>query len=152
MMSPVKARTGHIVIEGKKDFRELTRVYPEIHKRVVEANRPFLREPDQLLPDILLEENLRDLRGGRKPSGFNRQEAAGMRLIFPIREDRKVEFYVSRPYRCQEVVQLTESISSVLKKSGVKHKVEYDRLPSSVRGGSSGGYAPEAISSSSSSS
>lgn len=143
MMSPVKARTGHIVIEGKKDFRELSRVYPEIHKRVVEANKPFLREPDQLLPEVLLEENLRDIKSGRKPSGFNRQEAAGMRLIFPIREDRKVEFYVSRPYRCQEVVQLTESISTVLRKAGLKHKVEFDRLPSSVRGGSSGGYAAE---------
>ncbi|MDE1819909.1 MAG: hypothetical protein KGJ23_04785 [Euryarchaeota archaeon] len=148
MMAPVKARTGHIVIDGKKDFRELTRVYPEIHRRVVEANRPFLREPDQLMPEILLEENLRDIKSGRKPSGFNRQEAAGMRLIFPIREDRKVEFYVSRPSRCQEVVQLTESISTVLKKAGLKHKVEYDRLPNSVRGGSSGGYSVEPTTSS----
>lgn len=143
MLAPVKARTGHIVIEGKKDYRELSRVYPEIHRKVVEANRPFLREPDVMLPEILLEENLRDIKNGRKPSGFNRQDAGGMRLIFPIREDRKVEFYVGRPARCQEVVQLTESISTTLKKAGVKHKVEYDRLPNSVRGGSTGGYAAE---------
>lgn len=145
MIVPVKARTGHIVIDGRKDFKELSKVYPEIHRKVVEANRPFLREPDQLLPEILLEENLRDLKNGRKPSGFNRQEPGGMRLIFPIREDRKLEFYVGRPARCQEVVQLTESISTVLRKAGLKHTVEYDRLPSSVRGGSSGGYAAEPV-------
>lgn len=143
MMSRVKARTGHIVIEGKKDYRELSKVYPEIHRKVVEANRPFLREPDQLLPEILLEENLRDIKSGRKPIGFNRQDAYGMRLIFPIREDKKVEFYVSRTSRCPEVVQLTESISTVLKKAGVKHRVEYDRLPGSVRGGSAGTNGPE---------
>ncbi len=144
MVAPVKARTGHLVIEGRKDFRELARVYPEIHRRVLEANRPFAKEMDPILPEVLLEENLRDLKGGRKPSGFNRQEVAGLRLVFPIREDHKVEFYVSRPGRCSEVVSLTETLSGVLAKAGFRHQVEYDRtftLPSHP--GISGGYRRE---------
>jgi hypothetical protein len=144
MVAPVKARTGHLVIEGRKDFKELARVYPEIHRRVLEANRPFVKELDPMLPEVLLEENLRDLKGGRKPSGFNRQEVAGLRLVFPIREDHKMEFYVSRSGRCSEVVSLTETLSGVLAKAGFRHQVEYDRaLGLPAHPGISGGYRRE---------
>jgi hypothetical protein len=144
MVTPVKARTGHLVIEGKKDFRVLARVYPEIHRRLLEANQPFTKELDPVLPEVLLDENLRDLKEGRKPSGFNRQEVAGLRLVFPIREDHKLEFYVSRSGRCSEVVSLTESISGVLHKAGLRHQVEYDRnFTFPVRSSISGGYQRE---------
>lgn len=144
MVAPVKARTGHLVIEGRKDFRDFARVYPEIHRRVLEANRPFAKEMDPILPEVLLDENLRDLKGGRKPSGFNRQEVAGLRLVFPIREDHKLEFYVSRSGRCSEVVSLTETLSGVLAKAGFRHQVEYDRtLTGPPHPGISGGYRRE---------
>jgi hypothetical protein len=126
---PVKARSGHIVLEARKSFRDLARIYPEIHKRVVEANRPLSKDADPMLSEIILDENLRDLKSDRKPIGYNRLDAAGLRLIFPIREDKRLEFYVSKPLRCQEVVGLTETISTVLKKAGLKHVVEYDRSP-----------------------
>lgn len=129
MSPPVKARSGHIILENKRTYRDLARVYPEIHKRVIEANRPLSKEADPLLPDVILDENLRDLQSDRKPSGYNRLDASGARLIFPIREDRRLEFYVSRPARCQEVVGLTETISTTLRKAGLKHVVEYDRSP-----------------------
>lgn len=129
MTPPVKARSGHILLEARRGFKDLVRVYPEIHRRVVEANRPFAKENEPLVPEILLEENLRDLRGDRKPNGYNRQDAFGLRLIFPISDERRTEFYFSKPARCQEVVQITEQVSTLLKRRGIKHTVEYDRLP-----------------------
>lgn len=129
MSPPVKARSGHILLDPKRSYRDLVRVYPEIHRRVVEMNRPFMREGDPLLPEVLLDENLRDLKGDRKPVGYNRQDAFGLRLIFPIADERRVEFYFSKPARAQEVVHITEQVSSMLRRRGIRHSVEYDRLP-----------------------
>ncbi len=126
---PVKARSGHILLEAKGRYVDLLKVYPEIHRRVVEANRPFAKEAEPMVPEILLEENLRDLRANRKPAGYNRAEAFGMRLIFPLGDPKRPEFYFSKPLRCQEVVQLTEEVSTLMRRRGVKHTVEYDRLP-----------------------
>ncbi len=129
MTPPVKARSGHIILDARGSYKDLVRAYPEIHKKVVEANRPFLKETEPLLPEVLLEENLRDIRANRKPAGYNRQDAAGMRLVFPIPDEKRAEFYFLKPARCQEIVQITERVSQLLKRRGVKHTVEYDRLP-----------------------
>jgi hypothetical protein len=126
---PVKARSGHILLDPKRHYRDLVRVYPEIHRRVVEMNRPFVREADPLLPEVLLDENLRDLKGDRKPVGYNRQDIFGMRLIFPLADEHRIEMYFAKPSRCQEVVQITEHVSQMLRRRGIKHTVEYDRLP-----------------------
>jgi hypothetical protein len=125
---PVKARSGHILLDAKKCFKDLLRVYPDIHRKIAEANRPFTKETEPMLPEVLLEENLRDLKADRKPAGYNRQDAFGMRLIFPISDGNRTEFYVTKPARCQEVVQVTEQISQLLKRRGIRHNVEYDRL------------------------
>lgn len=129
MTPPVKARSGHIILDARRGYKDLVRIYPEVHRKVLEANRPFMKETDPLLPEVLLEENLRDIRANRKPAGYNRQDAAGMRLIFPIPTDRKAEFYFLKPARCQEIVQITERTSQLLRRRGIKHTVEYDRLP-----------------------
>ncbi len=128
MVPPVKARSGHILLDPKRGYRDLVRVYPEIHRKVVEANRPFAKEADGALPELLLEENLRDLRAGRKPMGYNRPDAIGMKLVFPILDPRRVEFYFTKPIRCQEVVQITEQVSQLLRRRGIRHTVEYDRF------------------------
>lgn len=125
----MKARSGHIILEGRGQFKDLVRAYPDIHRKVVEANRPFVKETEPMLPEVLLEENLRDLRANRKPAGYNRPDAFGMRLIFPITDGRRPEFYFSKPARCQEIVQMTEQVASLLRRRGLKHRVEYDRLP-----------------------
>lgn len=125
----MKARSGHILLDPRRSFKDLVRVYPDIHRKVVAANRPFSKETEPMLPEVLLEENLRDLRADRKPAGYNRQDAFGLRLIFPISEPRHPEFYFSKPARCQEVVQITEQVSQMLRRRGIKHSVEYDRLP-----------------------
>lgn len=129
LAAPVKARSGHILLDARRGYRDLLKVYPEIHRRVIEANRPFMKETEPHLPEVLLEENLRDLKANRKPAGYNRQDAVGLRLMFPIPVDKRPEFYFLKPVRCQEVVQITERVSQLLKRRGLRHTVEYDRLP-----------------------
>lgn len=128
MTPPVKARSGHILLDSRRSFKDLAKVYPEIHRKVAEANRPFSKEPEPMLPEILLEENLRDLRADRKPAGYNRPDAFGLRLVFPIGTSDRPEFYFSKPMRCQEIVQITEQVSQLLRRRGIRHSVEYDRL------------------------
>jgi len=129
MSPPVKARSGHLLLDPHRHYRDLVRVYPEIHRRIVEMNRPFVREADPLLPEVLLDENLRDLKGDRKPVGYNRADPFGLRLIFPVADEQRVELYFTKPTRCQEVVQITEHVSQLLRRRGIRHTVEYDRLP-----------------------
>jgi hypothetical protein len=126
---PVKARSGHIILEARRHYSDLLRAYPEIHRRVAEANRPYAKETEPAIPEVLLEENLRDLKADRKPCGYNRADAFGLRLVFPICDPKRPEFYFSKPLRCQEIVQITEDVSQLLRRRGVRHTVEYDRLP-----------------------
>ena len=135
MTPPVKARSGHIILDSRGRYDGLLKVYADIHRRVVEANRPFAKEAEPLVPEVLLEENLRDIRANRKPCGYNRADAFGMRLVFPLCDLRRPEFYFAKPSRCQEVVQLTEEVSTLLRRRGVRHTVEYDRLPLGAPGG-----------------
>jgi hypothetical protein len=149
MTPPVKARSGHILLDPKRSYKDLVRVYPEIYRKVVEANRPFFKETEPTMPDVMLEENLRDLRADRKPAGYNRPDAFGMRLIFPLVDPKRSEFYFSKPARGQEVVQITEQVSQLLRRRGLKHTVEYDRLQLGTPR-SPPGFPPPSASSSSS--
>jgi len=89
----------------------------------------FLEETQQLPEDmesvdVLVEENLRELRSNRKPEGFNREGA--MRMIFPI--SNQVEFYVYGRGKVLEVARVTESLSRILQKYRLKHTIEWDKL------------------------
>ena len=55
----------------------------------------------------------------------HRPDAFAMRLIFPLTDPRHPEFYFSKPARCQEIVQMTEQVSAMLRRRGIEHTVEY---------------------------
>jgi len=128
-MSPTKAISGHIILGDQYSYKNLLKVYPDIYRKVAESGGAIITPEDTPIVDILLDENLKALKADKKPAGFNRFDAGGVRLIFPIRDDDKIEFYVSKPSRCPEVVGLTESISTMLKKAGLKHTTAYDHTP-----------------------
>jgi hypothetical protein len=128
-MVVLKAFTGHIVMSERYSYKNLSNVYPDIYKKVLEVGGNEGTQEDPTMVEVLLDDNMRAIRSDKKPAGVNRFDIAGVRLIFPIREDKQVEFYVSKQSRCTEVVGLTESISSILKKAGLKHTTTYDRSP-----------------------
>jgi len=120
-----KALSGHIVFREKFRYKDLVPIFDELL-------RTFLAETDQLPdePDILemfLKINQMDLRENRKPEGYNRR--GRMRMVFPIREKQQ-EFYVRANQKSAEVPRVVERLSRILKKAGIPHTVEWDRLQS----------------------
>ena len=119
----MRAHSGHIKFEKKIKYSDLLPIYREIYER-------FLEETDQIpeeepeYADILLEQNLLDLRSNRKPEGYNR--SGTMRLIFPISDE--VEFYLYGRDTDTEVPRVTELVSKMLAKEGLKHTIEWDQM------------------------
>ncbi len=119
----MKAISGHLVLKGKKDYRDVAKVFPDVLTT-------FLQETDQMPEDqdvlkMFIQLNMIELKRNGKPEGYNRK--GRMRLIFPL---TRKEFYVRGMTRSSEVVRVTEKISRILSKGGVDHEVEWNALSS----------------------
>jgi hypothetical protein len=118
---PVKAETGHIIFNPGFRYRQLKDIFPELMT-------VFLQESDQMpeekeILSMFIEINMMDLRANRKPEGYNRK--GRMRLIFPI--GRK-EMYIAGNSSSTEIVRVTEKLSKMLQKKGIKNTVEWDQF------------------------
>ncbi len=119
----MKAQTGHIVFKGAFKYKNLSKSFEELLK-------VFLQETDQM-PDeeeilqMFIRLNLMDLNKNRKPEGYNRR--GRMRLVFPLTDGKK-EMYVRADVKTAQVIRVTEQLSRVLKKAGISHSIDYDRL------------------------
>jgi len=90
----------------------------------------FLEETNQMPAEkenaeVLIEENLRDLKKNRKPEGHNRE--GFMRMIFPI-VPKGVQFYIYTRVKTTETVRAAETLSRILTKHRLKHTVEWDKM------------------------
>lgn len=119
----MRAQSGHIRFDKKVKYSDILPIYRDVFER-------FLEETDQIPEDepeyteVLVEQNLLDLRNNRKPEGYNR--SGSMRMMFPISDD--VELYFYGRGNDSEVPRITELVSKMLKKEGLKHEVEWDRM------------------------
>ena len=119
----MKVRSGHLVFDRKVTFRQLLPVFRPMFLKFLEETQQFPEDPESL--EVLLEENLRDLRRNRKPEGYNREGT--MRLVFPITAKR-IEMYVYSKTRTTDVPRVVEVMSRMLQKAKVKHAIEWDKL------------------------
>ena len=118
----MRARSGHFKFDRKVTWKSLVPAFRPMLLKFLEEAQQFPEDPEIL--EILVEENLRDLRKNRKPEGYNRDGV--MRLIFPI--SKSVEFYVYGRGKMIEVARVAEQLSRVLQKHRLKHTIEWDRL------------------------
>lgn len=124
----MKAESGHIVFKEKFKYKDLQGCFNELM-------RVFLEETDQM-PDedeilqMFLRINMMDIEKNRKPEGYNRR--GRMRLVFPLTRGRK-QFYVRADSKTAETVRITERLSKILKKAGVPHTVEWDKLQATAQ-------------------
>ena len=121
-MSVIKAQSGHIVFGPKFKWKVLSPVFDDVL-------RNFLRESGQMPPEediirMFVKLNLIDLEKNRKPEGWNRR--GRVRMVFPITD--QPQMYLRASLKSAEVVRITESISAMLKKAKIAHKVKYDDL------------------------
>ena len=119
----MKAESGHIVFKEKFRYKDLQGCFEDMMK-------VFLEETDQM-PDedevlqMFLKINMMDIEKNRKPEGYNRR--GRMKMIFPLTKGRK-QFYIRADSKTAEVVKVTERLSRILKKGGVPHTVDWDKL------------------------
>ncbi|TLZ70802.1 MAG: hypothetical protein E6K06_07355 [Methanobacteriota archaeon] len=118
----MRSRSGHIKFDKKVKWKNLAPAFRPLFLKFLEETQQMPEDAESL--DVLLEENLRDLRSNRKPEGYNRD--AVMRMIFPI--SNQVEFYVYGRGKTIEVARVTEQLSRVLQKYRLKHTIEWDQL------------------------
>jgi len=118
----MRARSGHFKFDRKVTWKSLVPAFRPLLLKFLEEAQQFPEDPEIL--EVLVEENLRDLRKNRKPEGYNRDGV--MRLIFPI--SKSVEFYVYGRGKTIEVARVAEQLSRVLQKHRLKHTIEWDRL------------------------
>ena len=119
----MKAESGHIVFKEKFRYKDLQGCFEDMMK-------VFLEETDQM-PDedevlqMFLKINLMDIEKNRKPEGYNRR--GRMKMIFPLTKGRK-QFYIRADSKTAETVRITERLGKMLKKAGVPHTIEWDKL------------------------
>jgi len=118
----MRARSGHIKFDKKVKWKNLVPAFKPMFLKFLEETQQLPEDVESV--EVLVEENLRDLRLNRKPEGYNRESA--MRLIFPISND--VEFYIYGRGKTVEVARVTEQVSHVLQKYRLKHTIEWDKL------------------------
>jgi len=119
----MKAETGHIVFKEKFKYKDLQDCFEDVLKA-------FLDETDQM-PDedeilqMFMRINMMDIEKNRKPEGYNRR--GRMKLVFPLTKGRR-QFYLRADSKTTEVVRITERLSKMLKKAGIPHTLEWDKL------------------------
>lgn len=118
----MRARSGHIQFDKKVRWKSLIPAFRPLFLKFLEETQQLPEDSESV--EVLVEENMRDLRKGRKPEGYNREGA--MRLIFPISD--RVEFYIYGRGKTVEVARVTEQVSRVLQKYRLKHTIDWDRL------------------------
>lgn len=118
----MRARSGHIKFDKKVRWKNLVPAFKPMFLKFLEETQQLPEDMESV--EVLVEENLRDLRLNRKPEGYNREGA--MRMVFPISND--VEFYIYGRGKTVEVARVTEQVSRVLQKYRLKHTIEWDKL------------------------
>ena len=121
----MKAETGHIIFKDKFKWKDLQDCFEEVL-------RAFLDETDQM-PDedevlqMFMRINMMDIEKNRKPEGYNRR--GRMSMVFPLTPGKK-QLYIRADSKTAETIRITERLSKILKKAGIHHTVEWDKLKS----------------------
>jgi len=118
----MKARSGHIRFDESVTWRKLLPAFRQMLVTFLEESGQMPEDPEVL--EVLVEENLRDLRENRKPEGYNRE--SGIRMIFPIGDAN--ELYIYSKLRQGDVPRVVDAVSRVLQKYKLRHTIEWDRL------------------------
>ncbi len=118
----MKIWNSHIIMDKNIKWKDLEPVWGEMLRMFFEETRQFRDDPEQI--DIIVEENMVDIKNNRKPEGYNRE--GRMRIIVPISDKR--EFFIYRGVYSDEVRTVTEKVSKFLAENEIKHKVEWNDM------------------------
>ncbi len=118
-----KVRSAHFIFDESVKYSDLSPVYPELFRKFLEASNQMPEDPDVV--EIWIERDVQDLKKGKKPEGFLKQNA--IKMVFPQR-DGFVEFYIYMKIKNDEIPAIARKLEPTLKKAGLKYHIEYDRM------------------------
>ena len=117
----MKATSGHFIFEENFQYKDLEVAFPEILKMFLEETDQMPDDEDVLSMFIFI--NQQALQKNEKPEGYNRK--GRMRMVFPIGSK---QFYLKSNTAGSEVVRLSEKVSKMLTKDGIKHTLQWNAL------------------------
>ncbi|MCL4307736.1 MAG: hypothetical protein M1302_05615 [Candidatus Thermoplasmatota archaeon] len=118
----MKNWSGHIYFTDEFHWKDLEKAFPEIWDII--AGETKQNQEDAQYDQITLELNLAEIRKDKKPIGYIK-DGAKYRMVFP--EDRK-EMIIYRGGPSEEIRELVESVTKILKNKKIKFQVDYDKM------------------------
>ena len=118
----MKIWNSHIILSKNVKWKSLNPAWGEMLEMFFEETKQFTEEPEER--EIIVEENMVDIRHNRKPEGFNRD--GKMRIVVPMSD--RVEFFIYRGAHSDDIRVITEKISKFLSEKGFKHTIEWNDM------------------------
>ncbi len=118
----MKNWSGHIYFNDDFQWKDMEKAFPEMWQLIESETKQNAEEAQY--DEISLELNLNEIRKNKKPIGYIK-EGVKYKLVFP--SDTK-EMIVYRGTLSEEIREITESLSKILKNKKIKHRVEYDKM------------------------
>ena len=118
----MKNWSGHIYFTDEFHWKDLEKAFPEIWDII--AGETKQNQEEAQYDQITLELNLAEIRKDKKPIGYIKDDAK-YRMVFP--EDRK-EMIIYRGGPSEEIRDIVESVTKVLKNKKIKFQVDYDKM------------------------
>ena len=122
-MINTKVRSAHFIFEESVTYADFVPIYPELFRKFLEVSKQL--PEDETLVDIWIERDMKELKKGKKPEGFLKQNA--IKMVFPVRDDR-VEFYIYMKVKNEEIPIIADKLKKTLKKARLKYEIEYDKM------------------------
>ena len=117
----MKNLSGHIYFDSSFNWKSLEKVFPLIFNEIAEKGKQSQEEIQH--DQVRLELNMREIREGRKPLGYN-SENSRLKLIFPM--ERK-EMIILRNYPSEDIAEITDKIGKILKARKIKFTTDLDK-------------------------
>ena len=117
----MKIWNSHFMLKNHQ-WKDLECVWGDMLRYFFKETRQFTEEPEEV--DIIVEENMIDIKHNRKPEGFNRE--GRMKIVVPLSNKR--EFFIYRGVYSDEIRVVTEKISKFLAERGIKHNIEWNDM------------------------
>lgn len=116
-----------IRLDEEFEYKDLAPVFPELYNLFMEVADQDSEEEGEEYKQMLIRQNLKDLKNNKKPPGHNKE--ARYRMIFPLDRD-KVEFFLYPRIAEEEseIEEITAEISNFLKENGFEHEIIWDEM------------------------
>lgn len=118
----MKNWSGHILFSDDFQWKDLEKAFPDLWETIVSETKQNQEEAQY--DQVSLELNLNEIRKNKKPFGYFK-DGAKFRMIFP---EGKKQMIVYRGALTEELHDLMEKLSKILKTKKIKFTLEFDQM------------------------